>query len=70
MRQGLSYLPLLVLSWGLSVWQSHSLVVGSTFVGMLLFAILLLGSVAWGILILAGKLSQVSDAKELPQVEQ
>ena len=59
-RQGLSYLPLLVLSWGLSVWQSHSWVVGSTFVGMLLFAILLLGSVAWGILILAGKLSQVS----------
>jgi len=62
-RQGLSYLPLLVLSWGLSVWQSHSWVVGSTFVGMLLFAILLLGSVAWGILILAGKLSQVSGGR-------
>jgi len=62
-RQGLSYLPLLVLSWGLSVWQSHSWVVGSTFVGMLLFAILLLGSVAWGILILAGKLSQVSGVR-------
>jgi putative ABC transport system permease protein len=62
-RQGLSYLPLLVLSWGLSVWQSHSWVVGSTFVGMLVFAILLLGSVAWGILILAGKLSQVSGGR-------
>jgi len=62
-RQGLSYLPLLVLSWGLSVWQSHSWVVGSTFVGMLLIAILLLGSVAWGILILAGKLSQVSGGR-------
>ena len=62
-RQGLSYLPLLVLSWGLSVWQSHSWVVGSVFVGMLLFAILLLGSVAWGILILAGKLSQVSGGR-------
>ncbi|HIM99697.1 MAG TPA: FtsX-like permease family protein, partial [Deltaproteobacteria bacterium] len=62
-RQGLSYLPLLVLSWGLSVWQSHSWVVGSTFVGMLLFAILLLGSIAWWILILAGKLSQVSGGR-------
>ena len=62
-RQGLSYLPLLVLSWGLSVWQSHSWVVGSVFVGMLLFAILLLGSVAWGILILAGKLSEVSGGR-------
>jgi len=62
-RQGLSYLPLLILSWGLSVWQSHSWVVGSVFVGMLLCAILLLGSVAWGILILAGKLSQVSGGK-------
>ena len=62
-RQGLSYLPLLVLSWGLSVWQSHSWVVGSVFVGMLLFAILLLGSLAWGILILAGKLSQVSGGR-------
>ena len=62
-RHGLSYLPLLVLSWGLSVWQSHSWVVGSVFVGMLLFAIILLGSLAWGILILAGALSQVSGGR-------
>ena len=59
-RQVLSYLPLLVLSWGLSVWQSHSWIVGSAFVGMLLSSILLLGALAWGILALAGKLSQTS----------
>ena len=59
-RQGLSYLPLFVLSWGLSVWQSHSWVVGSVFVGLLLCAILMLGSVAFGLLMFAGKLSQIS----------
>ena len=59
-RQALSYLPLLILSWGLSVWQSHSLIVGSAFVGMLLSSSLLLGAFAWMILSLAGKLSQTS----------
>ena len=59
-RQALSYLPLLILSWSLSVWQSHSLIVGSAFVGMLLASILFLGSIAWLVLILAGKLSQTS----------
>ena len=59
-RQGLSYLPLLLLSWGLAVWQSHSWLVGSTFVGMLLCAILILGIVAWGVLEFAGKLSHTS----------
>ena len=58
--QALSYLPLIILSWLLSVWQSHSLIVGSTFVGMLLLAILILGTLAWGILMFAGKLSQTS----------
>ena len=59
-RQGLSYLPLLILSWSLSVWQSHSLIVGSAFVGMLLASILFLGSLAWLVLYLAGKFSQTS----------
>jgi putative ABC transport system permease protein len=59
-RQALSYLPLLILSWSLSVWQSHSLIVGSAFVGMLLASILFLGSIAWLVLFLAGKLSQTS----------
>ena len=59
-RQALSYLPLLFLSWSLSVWQSHSLIVGSAFVGMLLASILFLGSIAWLVLFLAGKLSQTS----------
>ena len=59
-RQALSYLPLLILSWSLSVWQSHSLIVGSAFVGMLLASILFLGSIAWLVLLLAGKLSQTS----------
>ncbi|MBC8258267.1 MAG: FtsX-like permease family protein [SAR324 cluster bacterium] len=57
-RQILSYLPLLVLSWGISVWQSHSLVIGSAFVGMLLCAVLLLGGAAWGILVYAAKFSR------------
>jgi len=59
-RQALSYLPLLILSWSLSVWQSHSLIVGSAFVGMLLLSILFLGSLAWLVLFLAGKFSQTS----------
>ena len=59
-RQALSYLPLLILSWSLSVWQSHSVIVGSAFVGMLLASILFLGSIAWLVLFLAGKLSQTS----------
>ncbi len=59
-RQALSYLPLLILSWSLSVWQSHSLIVGSAFVGMLLLSILSLGSLAWLVLFLAGKFSQTS----------
>ena len=59
-RQALSYLPLLILSWSLSVWQSHSLIVGSAFVGMLLASILFLGSIAWVVLFQAGKLSQTS----------
>ena len=59
-RQSLSYLPLLILSWSLSVWQSHSLIVGSAFVGMLLLSILFLVSLAWLVLFLAGKFSQTS----------
>ena len=60
LRQTLSYFPLIILSWILSVWQSQSFVVGSTFVGMLFCSVLLLGSMSWIILMFAGKLSQTS----------
>ena len=60
LSQILSYLPLIILSWILSVWQSQSFLVGSVFVGMLICAILLLGSLSWVILMFAGKLSQTS----------
>ena len=59
-RQALSYLPLIILSWVLSVWQSQSFIVGSAFVGMLFCAVLLLGSLSWLTLLFAGKLSQTS----------
>ena len=59
-KQVLSYIPLLILSWSLSVWQSHSLIVGSVFVGMLLVSILFLGCIAWLVLAMAGNLSQIS----------
>ena len=60
LRQAMSYLPLIILSWILSVWQSQSFIVGSAFVGMLFCAVLLLGSLSWGILLFAGKISQTS----------
>ncbi|MDP6216994.1 MAG: FtsX-like permease family protein, partial [SAR324 cluster bacterium] len=59
-KQVFSYIPLLILSWSLSVWQSHSLIVGSVFVGMLLVSILFLGCIAWLVLAMAGNLSQIS----------
>ena len=58
--QWMSYLPLFILSWVLSVWQSNSWVVGSTFIGMLLCAILILGTVAAGIFEIASKFNQFS----------
>jgi len=60
LRQALSYLPLIILSWILSVWQSQSFIVGSAFVGMLFCSVLLLGFFSWVILLFAGKLSQTS----------
>jgi len=60
LRGFLSYLPLIVLSWLLSVWQSNSWIVGSVFVGMLLISIILLGIFAWMMLLMAGKISKTS----------
>ena len=39
-QQWYSYIPLIMLSWFLSVWQSHSWVVGSIFIAMLILSII------------------------------
>jgi len=49
-QQWYSYIPLIMLSWFLSVWQSHSWIVGSVFIAMLILSIIVLGLVALGIL--------------------
>ena len=59
-RQLYSYIPLIILSWLLSVWQANSWVVGSVFIAMLIFSIILLGFVALGILRMAGGISKNS----------
>ena len=56
----INYLPLILLSWLLSVWQSNSWVVGSIFIAMLILSILLLGFLAFFILKIAGKISKNS----------
>lgn len=57
LRNVLSYLPALVTYWALAVWQAHSWIIGSLFVGLFLGSLLILGIVAWGILKACGKLS-------------
>ncbi|MBF0276560.1 MAG: FtsX-like permease family protein [SAR324 cluster bacterium] len=53
----LSYLPILVIYWILAVWQAHSWIIGSLFVGLFLGSLLILGLVAWGLLSACGKVS-------------
>jgi len=59
-QQWYSYIPLIMLSWLLSVWQSHSWVVGSVFIAMLILSIIVLGLVALSILRIVGPISRNS----------
>ncbi len=53
----LSYVPGIIAYWLLSIWQAHSIKIGSLFVGMFLGSLLLLGLVGWLILTGCGKLA-------------
>ncbi len=54
---GLSYLPGTVIYWILAVWQANSWIIGSLFLALFLIALMVLGAVAWGILVLCGRFS-------------
>jgi putative ABC transport system permease protein len=54
-----SYAPILLVFWGLAIWQSSSFMIGSLFIAGFLAAIFLLGAVAWYILSLCGTHSGV-----------
>ena len=56
-RSALSYVPAFGVYWILAVWQAHSWIIGSLFVGLFLGSLFLLGLVGWGVLKMAGKLS-------------
>ena len=51
----ISYIPLIAVYWTLAAWQSHSWVIGSTFMGSLIGSIILLGIVGWSAIWLAGR---------------
>jgi putative ABC transport system permease protein len=59
-RHAASYAPILLVFWGLAIWQSSSFMIGSLFITGFLAAILLLGSVAWLILRACGAYSGVA----------
>lgn len=59
-RHAASYAPILLVFWGLAIWQSRSLLIGTLFIGGFLAAIFLLGSVAWTILRACGMYSNVT----------
>jgi len=50
-----SYIPLIAVYWSLAAWQSHSWVIGSTFMGSLIGSIIALGFVGWIMLWAAGR---------------
>jgi putative ABC transport system permease protein len=52
-----SYAPILLVFWGLAMWQSSSFMIGSLFIAGFLAAIFLLGAVAWFILRACGTYS-------------
>ncbi len=56
-RHAVSYAPILLVFWGLGIWQSSSLLIGSLFIGGFLLAILVLGALAWYILSLCDSFS-------------
>ncbi len=59
-RHTASYLPILLTFWLLAMWQAHSILIGTVFIGGFLVAIGLLGGVAWLILRACGRFSGVS----------
>lgn len=59
-RQLMSYAPILLVFWGLAMWQAQSLLIGTLFVLGFLAAILILGAIAWAILYACGSFSKVS----------
>lgn len=60
-RDALSYLPILSVFWGLAIWQAHSFIIGSLFIGTFLLAIFCLGSIAWFILKACGSFSNMQN---------
>ncbi len=49
-RHVASYAPILLVFWGLAIWQSQSFFFGSVFVGGFLVAISIMGVIAWLVL--------------------
>jgi len=56
-----SYAPILIVFWGLAIWQSSSFLIGSIFIGGFLTAIFILGAIAWFILRACGVFSSVAN---------
>lgn len=56
-KQLWSYLPALLMGWALAIWQTRSWTIGSSFIGLFLGSLIVLGLVAWGILAACGKFS-------------
>jgi putative ABC transport system permease protein len=50
LRHAASYAPILLVFWGLALWQSQSLLFGTVFIAGFLVAISLMGIVAWFVL--------------------
>ncbi len=57
LRNASSYMPILLVFWGLAIWQAHSLRLGTVFIVGFLVAIGLLGCIGWAILRLCGLMS-------------
>lgn len=54
-RDGVAYIPILVLAWCLAVWQSHSIYVGSLFIVAFLLSAAIIGLIGAVKLSLAGR---------------
>jgi putative ABC transport system permease protein len=52
-----SYMPILLVFWGLAIWQAHSIRLGTVFIVGFLIAIGLLASIGWSILRFCGLMS-------------
>ncbi|MBC7660603.1 MAG: hypothetical protein H7249_12980 [Chitinophagaceae bacterium] len=54
----IAYIPLLLAFYGLSIWQAHSLQVGSLFFGMSVLVVLIFAGIAWCFLTAARSFSR------------